>query len=185
MATMDITDFQNKRVEIDHYQATYLVLKVENQLFRVDFSAKKAFHLKKGTFETFYYFENHPLLMDYNESWLATYINSKPEQVEDFITDFKNMIDEMTEGWRQWTHYVVDKKTRFTEDTFVDNVKHGRGKLFNAPFTITQKVLAVCAKHHVATKTFGNEFKSDAFKLILIGDNYVIAKAFRIQTLIK
>jgi hypothetical protein len=56
MTIANITDFQNKIVEIDHYQATYLVLKVENQLFRVDFLDKKAFHLKKGTMETLFLF---------------------------------------------------------------------------------------------------------------------------------
>jgi hypothetical protein len=121
-------------------------------------------------------------LIDYNESWLTTYINSKPEHVENFITDFRNGMDEMTQNWKHWTHYVEDKRGHFTVDTFKNNVEHGRGKLFSAPFSMTQKLLEVCTKHHVSTKTFGNEFQSDAFKLILIGTHYVIAKAFRIQT---
>ncbi len=181
MSVVSISDFQHKTVQIDHYQATFLVLKVENQLFQFDFWDKKAFKLKKGTFETLYYWDNHPLLMDYNENWLTTYLNSKPEQVDDFINDFKNVIDEMTQGWRQWTHYIENKHIHFTVDTFVNNVKQGHGVLLNAPFSITQKVLTVCAKHHAATKTFGKEFQSDDFKLLLIGNNYVIAKAFRVQ----
>lgn len=179
---VNITNFQPKMVQIDHSQTTFLVLKVENQCFQIDFLDKKAFKLKNGMLGRFEYFENHPLLMDYNENWLSTYINSKPENVECFINDFKHVINEMTEGWRHWTHYVANKRARFTEDTFVNNVKQGHGQLFNAPFNLTQKLLDLCAKHNISTKTFGKAFQSNDYKLILIGDNYVIAKAFQVSS---
>jgi hypothetical protein len=64
-------------------------------------------------------------------------------------------------------------------DTFLNNVKNGTGKLIEAPFSVSQKAIKVCDNHNLATKTFGNELKQDNFKLILIADNYVIAKEFR------
>ncbi len=60
-----------------------------------------------------------------------------------------------------------------------DNVKTGSGKLMEAPYSITQKAIKVCDKHNVKTKTFGNELKQESFNLIIIEDNYVIAREFR------
>ncbi len=62
---------------------------------------------------------------------------------------------------------------------FLRNVRDGSGILFVAPFSITEKLIEVCTKHHVAIKTFGNDLEKFNFKLIFIADNYVIAKDFR------
>ncbi len=176
---MNISDIQNKTVQVYNYQATFLTLKIDDQLFRFDLIDKKEFHLKKGTLGQFSIYETHPLLIDYNENIVTTYINSKPDNFDNFVADFENAINEITEGWRNWTNYVSDRNINFTIDTFLSNVKSGTGILMEAPFSITQKAIKVCDKHNVATKTFGNELKQDNFKLIFIGDNYVIAKEFR------
>jgi hypothetical protein len=176
---VNIADIQNKTVQVDNYQATFLTLKIDDKLFRLDLIDKKEFHLKKGTLGQFSIYETHPLLIDYNESILTTYINSKPDHFEKFITDFENAINEITQGWRSWTSYVTNKNINFTIDTFLNNVNSGTGKLLEAPFSITQKAIKICDMHNVATKTFGNELKQDRFKLVFIADNYVIAKEFR------
>ena len=176
---MNITDIQNKTVQVDNYQATFLTLKIDDQLFRFDLIDKKEFNLKKGTRGQFSIYETHPLLIDYNENIVTTYINSKPDNFDNFVADFENAINEITEGWRNWTNYVKDRNINFTVDIFLNNVKTGMGKLMEAPFSITQKAIEVCNKHNVATKTFGSELKSDNLKLIIIADNYVIAREFR------
>ncbi len=176
---MNITDIQNKTVQVDNYQATFLTLKIDDQLFRFDLIDKKEFNLKKGTRGQFNIYETHPLLIDYNENIVTTYINSKPDNFDNFVADFENAINEITEGWRNWTNYVQDRNINFTVDTFLNNVKNGTGKLLEAPFSITQKAIKACDKHNVVTKTFGSELKPDNLKLIIIADNYVIAREFR------
>ena len=146
---------------------------------RFDFIRKKEFHLKKGNIGQFSYFENHPLLIDYNENIVETFINSKPEHIDVFISDFKKSIEAITEGWRSWTSYVENKDSNLTIETFLSNVNNGTGKILEAPFTINQKVVAVCDLHNVSTVTFGKELERNNFSLIFIGDNYVIAKDFR------
>ena len=146
---MDITDIQNKTVQVDNYQATFLTLKIDDQLFRFDLIDKKEFNLKKGTEGILNIFETHPLLIDYNENSLTTYINSKPDNFDSYLTEFENSINEITKGWRNWTNYLLDR------DVFLKNVKSGTGKLLEAPVSITQKVIDICNKYNVATKTFG------------------------------
>lgn len=175
---MNITTFENEIVEIDDYQSTYIILKFEAQTFRFNLSDKKEFRLKKGTSGLLKIFESHPLLINHNENIVTTYINSNPDNVDAFITDFENSINEITKGWRNWTEYVEDKGIGFTVGTFLNNVKNGRGKLMEAPYSITQKAIKVCQKHNVATKSFGNELKKDNLKLLMIGENYVIAREF-------
>lgn len=182
MTIVNITDIQNKTVQVDNYQATFLTLKADGKLFRFDFIDKKEFNLKKGTSGRLNLFEIHPLLIDYNENSVTTYINSKPENVDRFVADLKNALNEITQGWRNWTKYVEDRAINFTVDTFLNNIKAGAGKLLEAPFSITQKAIEVCSNHNVATKIIGNELKQDNFKLICIADNYVIAKEFRQHT---
>ncbi len=46
---VNITDIQNKTVQVDNYQATFLTLKIDDKLFRFDLIDKKEFNLKKGT----------------------------------------------------------------------------------------------------------------------------------------
>jgi hypothetical protein len=176
---VNITNIQNKTVQVNNYQATFLTLKIDDKLLRLDFIDKKEFNLKKGTTGQFSIYETHALLIDYNENIATTYINSKPDHFDSFVANFENAINEITEGWRSWTNYVTNRNINFTVDTFLSNVKSGTGKLMEAPFSITQKVIKVCEKHNVATKSFKNELKPDNFKLLLIADNYVIAKEFR------
>jgi hypothetical protein len=178
---VNITDLQNKIVQVDNYQATFLTLKINDQLIRFDLIDKKEFNLKKGTSGEFCIYETHPLLIDYNENIVTTYINSKPDRFDNFVEDFENAINEITEGWRSWTNYVTNRNINFTVDSFLSNVKSGAGKLIEAPFSITQKAIKVCDNHNVATKTFGNKLKQDNFKLIFIADNYVIAKEFKLH----
>jgi len=170
---VNITDIQNKTVQVNNYQATFLTLKIDDQLFRFDLIDKKEFSLKKGAQGHINIFEIHPLLIDYNENSLTTYINSKPDHFDNYLADFENAINEITKGWRNWTNYLLDR------DIFLNNVKSGTGKLLEAPISITQKVVDICNKHSVATKTFGDELKRNNYKLIFIADNYVIAKEFR------
>lgn len=177
--TVNIIDIQNKTVQIENYQATFLTLKIDNQLLRFDLIDKKEFNLKKGTLGQISIYEVHPLLIDYNENIVTTYINSKPDNFDNFISDFENAINEITKGWRNWTNYVNDRNINFTIDAFLNNVKTGSGKLMEAPYSITQKAIKVCDKHNVKTKTFGNELQQESFKLIIIADNYVIAREFR------
>jgi len=178
---MFIKDLQSKAVQLDNYQATYLTLKSDNNLFRFDIIDKKEFRLKKHTVGHLSLFENHPLLLDYNENIVTAYINSKPDDSDKFKQDFKNAIDDITKGWRNWATYVEIKNINFTVDTFFNNVKHGTGKLFEAPSSIAKSITAVCDKHKVLIKTFTNELLPDNCQLLVFGDNYVIAKEFKLH----
>jgi len=180
---VNIFDLQNEPVLIENYQSTFLILKHEHKIYRFDLIDKKEFSLKKGTSGQLSYFHEHPLLIDHNENVIMTYINSKPIFLESFVEDIKSAIDKICHGWRDWTNYVTDKRINFSYETFIENVNSGSGRLLEAPYSITQDVIDVCKKHNVATKTFNNELQKYDYKLVTIGNNFVIAKEFRFSDL--
>lgn len=148
---------------------------------RFDIIDKKEFYLKKHTVGELLYFESHPLLYEYNEKISTSYINSKPVEVESFVNDFRNAIEDITKGWRDWKKYVTDKNINFSFETFLNNVSQGTGKLIEAPTSIIMNISSICEKHNVSIKTFESILKPCDFVLILIDDNYVIAKGFRLN----
>jgi hypothetical protein len=177
---VEIKELISKKVKIEDYQSTFVVLKVDEQFFRFDFLNKMEFRLKKGTIGELKYFENHPLLIDYNENFIETFINSKPENTIFFIDEIKSAIDEKTLGWRNWRDYFVEKGF-FSFENFEKNINDGSGKLLNAPFFITQNVIKVCEKYNVKTISFGSQLKTENYKLILIDNDYIIAKDFKLN----
>jgi hypothetical protein len=179
---MDISEITNQIGEIENYQATFMTIKAGGQSIRIDFNDKRQFKLSKGTAGQIKYFEVHPLLLDYNEKFATIYINSKANDVEKVTNDIKDAIDSVTLGFRNWVTYVTDKRINFTLDTFLDNLKEGRGKLLEAPMSITNEVEAVCAKYGIATKYFEVNIEPFSYKLITIDINYVIAKEFKISS---
>ena len=74
---MNISEIVDQVGEIENYQATFMTLKVGGQAIRIDFNDKREFKLSKGSNGQIKYFEVHPLLVDYNEKFATTYINSK------------------------------------------------------------------------------------------------------------
>ena len=177
---MQIENLSNRNLKIEDYQSTFIVLNVDAEILRFDFIKKVEFRLNKGTVGKLKYFEKHPLLIDYNENFVETFINSKPENPEKIIEEIKITIEELTLGWRNWKDYVIDTRL-FKYETFVKNINDGSGRLLKAPFLITQSVIQVCEKHNVKTKSFGSELKTENYKLITIENDFVIAQEFKLH----
>lgn len=175
---MNIQELHNRNVQIENYQSTFLTLKCDQKIYRFDIFGKQEFGLKKGSIGELKCFESHPLLLNYSENIIVTFINSKPTDSEKFVEDIENAINEITQGWRNWKDYITDENF-YTFETFLKNVNDGSGKLLAAPFSITQNVLKVCEKHNVAVKAFDNNLKTESFNLLTIGQNYIIAKEFK------
>lgn len=163
------------------YQTTYLILQIENINYKIDFTDKKEFRLRKGDFGKLKYLDKHPLLLDYNEKIADIYINSIADNAEILVNDIKDAIDSITLGWRNWKRYLTNKNSISQFDVFLKNIKNGNGKLLEVPISIIQRVVEVCNKHNVLTKTFAYELRQYNHKLILINDDYVIAKEFSVD----
>lgn len=178
---MTLEELKGKIVEVGITQTTYVQLKTDTQSYKVSFINKKEFDLKKGTVGELKYYEEHPLLIDFNEILESTYIGSKAEDAELVADEVKNAIEEVTLGWRPWTTYFVNRNAQYGYQIFMNNLKTGNGKILDSPPTITKKVVEVLSKHSIKTSTVDSRpYEIKKSKLLLIGNNYVIAEDFKV-----
>jgi len=181
---MSLTELKyiiNQKVTIESYQSTFVILNVDNRTVKITLNNKKEFWIKNKGNAPLKYFESHPLLLDYNYSFETVYLNSKVDNIDNFIIDFKKAIDDKTQGWRDWKKYIVQENF-FTFDTFKKNLLDGSGRLIDAPNIITKNIVEVCEKLGVKVKISEPlSSRIPEYKLLMIGNNYIIAKEFKIQ----
>ena len=180
MLVRHIEELSGKFAAIISSQTTYVILKVNGCELRVNFHNKQEFVLKRKEVGNLDYLVDHPLLKDYNEQSVSIYINSKPKDLAKLNIDIQASIDESMQGWRNWKDYVTSKSSRLSIETFTNNLLSGSGRIFEGPSSVASKVTEVCEKHNVLTKSFVSIPKQNQFKLLLIGNNYVIAEEFKI-----
>ena len=178
---MTLEELRSKIVEVGVTQTTYVQLKADTQSYKVSFINKKEFNLNKGTVGELQFYEDHPLLIDFNEILESTYIGSKAEDAELVANEIKKAIEEITLGWRPWTTYFVNRNAQYGYSIFLNNLMTGSGKILDAPPTITKKVVEVLRKHSIDTNTLDSRhYEIKKSKLLLIGNNYVIAEDFKV-----
>lgn len=171
-----IENLHHKVVEIEQFQSTFITLKFENKVFRFDFKNKKEAYLKQKGQGTLTLYDQHPLLINHNENNLEVFINSKPENVKEFIEDLKNTVDDLTKGWRNWKDYI-EINTGIHYETFLHNIEKGSGKIMKAPFSIVENIEKLCDKHQVRIKYFG-EKTITPHQLLMINNQFIIAEKF-------
>jgi hypothetical protein len=152
-------------------QTTYVIIRIGELQIRLNFKGKVEFHLAKNTGGTIILHNDHPLLLDYIEPWSDTYINTKPSNPECLLTDIKEAIYEVTEGWRNWTRYIY-------EHAIKRNIIEGNGLLMKAPRSVTKAVVKCCERQAVATYNSEGTYQPSPKKLLFIGKNYIIAEVF-------
>lgn len=181
MSLRHIKELSGKFAVVISYQTTFVILKVDGQELRVNFYDKQEFVLKKGAVGELDYLIDHPLLKDFNEQSVSIYINSKPKNLAKLNFDIQASIYESMQGWRNWKDYITSKSSGILIETFTNNLLSGSGKIFEGPSSVAAKITEVYEKHDVLTKSFISTAKQNQFKLLLVGNNYVIADEFKIN----
>ncbi|QOW09311.1 hypothetical protein Q73A0000_02525 [Kaistella flava (ex Peng et al. 2021)] len=177
-----IQDLFGKVVKIIDTQTTYVIVNFQNENYHINFDAKKEFYLKKGNAGTLEVELNHPLLIDYQEDHVETFINSAYPNSRELLKKFENTINEQTKGFRNWKNYFEIKNINFTLEIIKNNIEKGTGKLCLAPISISDKIVEQCDLLKIKTKTFKEKnYSLKPYKLLRIGDNYVIAKYFNLK----
>lgn len=171
---IQIDELDNQKVKIIDFKTTYIVLEYNNELYRFYFNEKKEAFLKQkeeGFLNVFIY---HPLLINHNESYQETFINSSPNDVDLFIQEIQECIDISTNNCWNWTDYL-----EINEQIFKQNILDGSGKLLRAPFSIIENIEQICNKHNVKLKIFGEKTLKKN-KLIILNNQFVIAHDFNL-----
>ncbi len=173
---MDITECDGLEAVIVDYQATYLVLSIGSREIRFDLRGKKEFQLTKGSGGSCQLLSEHPLLVNYNEPWQETFINSRLQDPEELVNQVRAAIQQRLGNWRSWSSYI--QKLDAPESVFQRIVSAGSGLLSYAPISITEAITKVCQANGIATWSTAGDYEVTQSKLLFVGSSYVIAQAF-------
>jgi hypothetical protein len=168
---------------ITFLQATYVELATSGGMYRVDFIAKAEFRLRKGTEGPLAHFVAHPLLYDHNEPKLTLRLGSKPTDPEALIEALEQCVTQWTHGWRTWRSYTFQQRA-----VPRSSIRKGQGTLLQSvPLSLAREVLTICHQQGVALHYFEPEKDlppvERSFSVLFIGNNYVVARDFRVQPL--
>ncbi|MEO8404603.1 MAG: hypothetical protein ABI480_08415 [Chitinophagaceae bacterium] len=179
---MNIEDITDRIATIQSYQTTDVELEIEGSIYQIDFIDKQEFKLAKHVRGLVKIFNDHPLLIDYNQPSSTAYINSKAADPKQLAIEIKKAIEIITLNWRSWEDYITNKNLHYSFADFLQNLTEGNGLLINGPDVIVKAVIAVCEANDIKTTTFENDISAASYKLLIIDDYYVIAKEFNLET---
>src|SRR5690606_14280593 len=94
-----IEDLIGKTVKIIATQTTYMVVNFQQEDYKIDFDRKEEFLIKKGTEGIIQIELQHPLLINYQEDFVETFINSQYSKSEELLKIFEQTINEQTKGY--------------------------------------------------------------------------------------
>ena len=182
MKIQNIEELINQTVKIVETQTTFLILEFNNDFYRIDFDDKTEFYLKKGTLGKLNIETDNPLLTNYQENFVITYINSAFENPEKMLCELKEIINNETQNSRNWKSYFENTAINFSLEIIKNNIKNGRGKLCEAPISISKKIVEYCNSLNIKTKTFDEKnFEIKPYKILIVENNYVIAMNFKLH----
>lgn len=123
-------------------------------------------------------FSDYPLLIDYNESLLEIFLNSKPQNIAFFLENIEGIIHNRVQGFRKLKDYL--NKSNLDFETFLKNINEGNGKCLNAPFSIINEIEKFFIESNIKFKTFG-EPKKFKNQLLILDNQFVIATEFKLK----
>ena len=175
---MTINDLNNQFIRINDFNTNYITLIFENINYRFDFLGKKEAFLKEKNECKLLLFSDHPLLIDYNESFLEIFLNSKPKNIDFFLENIERIIHNRVLGFRKLKDYL--NKSNLDFETFLKNINEGNGKFLNAPFSIIDEIEKFFIENNIKFKTFGEPKKFEN-QLLILDNQYVIATEFKLK----
>ena len=175
---MIIEDLNNQIVEIQDFNSNYIILNFENENYRFKKKKKKEAFLKHRTVCKLKLFSDHPLLIDYNESFLEIFLNSKPQNIEFFLENIEGIIHNRVQGFRELKDYL--NKSDLDFETFLKNINDGKGKFINAPFSVVVEIEKFFIENNIKFKTFG-EKRSFNNQLLMLDNQYIISRKFNLK----
>ena len=175
---MIIEDLNNQIVEIQDFNSNCIILNIENENYRFEKQKKKEAFLKHRTVCKLKLFSDHPLLIDYNESFLEIFLNSKPQNIEFFLENIEGIIHNRVQGFRELKDYL--NKSDLDFETFLKNINDGNGKFMNAPFSIVVEIEKFFIENNIKFKTFG-EKRSFNNQLLMLDNQYIISRKFNLK----
>lgn len=169
----DVPEALKRPGRIRQRQTTYWQLEPLNTAcLRVHFRDKVEYSCAGDEYEQALLVDEHPLLLDYQEPIQTLMISGRPSNPTELASKLDEEIRTQTEGWRSLSGYAnMDS---------ADLLRGGHGLLLTAPEPVCAALMPLLndagAKPYNAPGRSGARDKHQ--RLLLLGQSYVIARAF-------
>ncbi|MCR9105421.1 MAG: hypothetical protein NXI15_09035 [Gammaproteobacteria bacterium] len=161
--------------EITNRQTTFWDLNTPEGGARVHFIGKEEFFYQDSQFEILSFHEDHPLLLSYHSPWLNLYISSVVAQPDDLLNEIALAWANDLAGWRSPLDYMTQTGPKRM-------LLEGYGQFLSAPETLAQLAKVVLLQFGVTFTLLPGQKPRGIKKLMLAGENYVIANDFRVES---
>ncbi|UOG73454.1 hypothetical protein MTX78_15115 [Hymenobacter tibetensis] len=179
---------------IRYSQTTYLELATAVEVHRIDFHHKVAAILKRGTGGQVGYYCDHPALVYYNASLAALTVRASLGLPSGFLAAFYHRFATLTADWNAflpvWSG--IERNQQWLEE----RLRNGHRHTLYLPLWVANELQALCWVYGVEASYLKREELLQSryyfpkplqspppFNLLLIGQNYVIARDFYVSTL--
>ena len=173
--------FKEARVRrVTNTQTTYCDLNLvsvpaADDLYRIHFDYKQEFNLDRKVVETTCIAEKHPLLLDYSDETVDIHLDGFVENQDAFEEALNSASMESFNGWRSPERYLNMPLGTFLEKPY--------GLLMTAPESFASRVIKLGPTFGVNLFIRNTRKPKGAFKVLLMDDLFVVAKEFRIESI--
>jgi len=176
-----IKDFNSGATgEIVRTQTTYLDVVCSfppesslSQKYRIHYRGKREFSLDKGDFISLQLLDNHPLLLEYTEPFIAVQLISSVSDKQLFREELEYEINQVFGGWRSVEEYNFIPLDKFLEESY--------GILIEAPKSFAEAVMRAAERSGVKlTMLERHEPKGIFPRVLFLDERYIIADDFRV-----
>lgn len=146
-----------------------------SQKIRVHFRGKREFSLGKGKFSSLQLFDEHPLLIDYNEPIVRVHLASAVDDKQKFREELEHAANQVFDGWRSFERYLTMPLDKFLEKSY--------GVLVSAPKSFAEAVIKAGERSDVELVLREGYDQKGKWCVLLFDDWFVIAESFRTELL--
>jgi len=167
--------------EIVKTQTTYLdaicsfQFKPSPQNLRIHFRGKREFLLGKDKFTRLQLFDEHPLLIDYNEPIVRVHLASAVSDKQKFREELEFAAKQVFKDYRSLERYLLMPLDKFLEKSY--------GILVSAPKTFADAVIEAGERSEVKLVPHEGYDQKGKWRILFLGNWYVIADDFRVECL--
>lgn len=143
------------------------------QKIRIHFRGKREFSLGKGKFSSFQMFDEHPLLIDYNEPIVRVHLASAVDDKQKFREELEHAANQVFDGWRSFERYLTMPLDKFLEKSY--------GVLVSAPKSFAEVIVKAGERCNMKFVLHEGYDRKGKWHILLLDDWYVIADSFRTE----
>jgi hypothetical protein len=161
-------------------QTTYWDIQVSTDstitLWHVTFPMGVERRTSRGCFSSALLYDQHPLLLNYQEPWEHVYTSGSHPKPDELIDQIVQLIDRETLGYRSASQYINSVARSVLAD--------GHGLLLNAPISLASIIIPVLQNegiapyflHRALTPVLQAPIRA-ATQALLLGDGYILASS--------